>query len=140
MPAYRRKKKKTPHHCYSCLQGGLAAEKFGELAAWGPSRRHPDSEETPAEHAHLNPCSAQEHEMETVGSASMRTAFTLVLHRYFCVRLCVCERVYIYVCIWIYFDVPLSSLVLKITTVQRLDVKFTTKKKSGTQKNMITEG
>lgn len=72
--------KKTPHHCYSCLQGGLAAEEFGELAAWRPSRRHPDSEETPAEHAHLNPCSAQEHEMETVGSASMRTAFTLILH------------------------------------------------------------
>lgn len=58
-----------------CLLGGLAAEELGEFAAWGPGRRHPDTEETPAEHTHLDPRSAQEHEMETVGSASMKTAF-----------------------------------------------------------------
>lgn len=86
MPAHCRekeregeKKSKSSHHCYSRLQGGLAAEEFGEFAAWGPGRRHPDSEETPAEHTHLNPSAAQEHEMEAVGSASTRTKLALIL-------------------------------------------------------------
>lgn len=87
---------KTPPSCYCCFLGGLAAEELGEFVAWGPGRRHPDAEETPAEHAHLHPCSAQEHEMETVGSASMKTAFSSVLHRYVCARLFVCRKVFVY--------------------------------------------
>lgn len=55
--------------------GGLAAEELGEPVAWGSGRRDPDAEETPAEHAHINPRAAQEHEMETVGSASTQALF-----------------------------------------------------------------
>lgn len=92
------KNSKPSHHCYSCLQGGLAAEKFGEFAAWGPGRRHPDSEETPAEHTHLNPSAAQEHAMEAVGSASMRTKLALILRSSFlCASVCVRKCTYIYV-------------------------------------------
>lgn len=56
--------------CVCLPSGGLAAEEPGELIAWRPRRRHTDTEETPTEHAHLHSRSAQEHEMETVGSAS----------------------------------------------------------------------
>lgn len=75
------------------LLGGLAAEELGEPIAWGSSRRDPDTEETPAEHAHFNPRSAQEHEMETVGSASTKALFTFILHRR-CVMfmfVCLCQ-------------------------------------------------
>lgn len=77
-----------------CLLGGLAAEELGEFAAWGPGGRHPDTEETPAEHAHLNPCSAQEHEMETVGSASMKTAL-----KFRPPQMCLFVRVWIFLCV-----------------------------------------
>lgn len=73
--------------------GGLAAEELGEPVAWGSSRRDPDTEETPAEHAHFNPRAAQEHEMETVGSASTQALFTFILHRR-CVMfifVCLCQ-------------------------------------------------
>lgn len=114
MPAHCREKEKgegkknskPSHHCYSYLQGGLAAEKFGEFAAWGPGRRHPDSEETPAEHTHLDPSAAQEHEMEAVGSASMRTKLTLILHSSFlCASVCVSGSVHMCIytlCIHVY--------------------------------------
>lgn len=85
-----------------CLLGGLAAEELGEFAAWGPGRRHPDTEETPAEHTHLNPCSAQEHEMETVGSASMKTAL-----KFRPPQMCLFVRVWI-------FCVCVSCLMLKL--------------------------
>lgn len=105
-----KKASKPSHHCYSCLQGGLAAEKFGEFAAWGPGRRHPDSEETPAEHAHLHPSAAQEHEMEAVGSASMRTNSHPSLILLMCITLC--QEVYIcvfihclYMCLYVYIYV-----------------------------------
>lgn len=75
-----------------CLLGGLAAEELGELAAWGPCRCHPDAEETATEHAHINPCTAQEYEMETLGSASMTADFILC-------RLFVCT--YVFVCIYL---------------------------------------
>lgn len=82
------------------LPGGLAAEELGEPIAWGSSGRDPDTEETPAEHAHFNPRSAQEHEMETVGPASTKALFTFILHRlcvmFMFVRLCQdCACVYL---------------------------------------------
>lgn len=88
---------RKPSSCCCCLLGGLAAEELGEFAAWGPCRCHPDAEETPTEHAHLYPCSAQEHEMETVGSASMTAA--LILHRYVCA--CLFVRRYVFVCVYL---------------------------------------
>lgn len=89
----------SSHDC--CLLGGLAAEELGELAAWGPCRCHPDAEETPTEHAHIDPCAAQEHEMETVGPASMMTTF--ILHRYVCACLLVCQ--YVLVCVYLCISV-----------------------------------
>lgn len=71
----------------------MAAEELGEPAAWGPCRCHPDAEETPTEHADINPCTAQEHEMETIGSASMMTDFIL------CRYLSVC--IYVFVCVYL---------------------------------------
>lgn len=85
-------------HC--CLLGGLAVEELSELIAGGPCRCHPDAEETPTEHAHLNPCSAQKHEMETVGSAGTMPAF--MPHRYAgpCLFLCEYELcvISVYIC------------------------------------------
>ena len=63
-----------------CLLGGLAVEEPRELVARGPCRCDPDAEETPAEHAHLHPGSAQKHEMETAGSAGTSAAFLLHTH------------------------------------------------------------
>lgn len=106
-----------------CVLGGLAAEEFGELAAWGPSRRHPDAEETATEHTHLDPRSAQEHEMETIGSASTKTAFAFILHRYIrahsvCLEKCTCVSVV--VCAWTFFflNVVFSFLVLTTLTLE----------------------
>lgn len=51
----------------SCAVGGLAVEKLGKLAAWGPWRGDADAEKAPPEHAHLRPGPAKEHEVETPG-------------------------------------------------------------------------
>lgn len=82
------------------LSGGLAVEELGELAAWRPCRRHPDAEETPAEHAHLNPCSAQKHEVETTCSAGMTAA--LAPHRRVGPCLCLCDHVICVICKCVY--------------------------------------
>lgn len=89
------------------LLGGLAAEELGKPIAWGSSRRDPDTEETPSEHAHFNPRSAQEHEMETAGSASTQALFTFILHRR-CVMfmfVCLCQDCTC-VYIWILERIP----------------------------------
>lgn len=103
---------RKPSSCYYCLLGGLAAEEPGELVAWGPCGRHPDTEETPTEHAHLDPSAAQEHEMETIGSASTAPAF--IPRRSVCVHLFVCRCVF--VCVFICASV-------RNTTAQTLDTR-----------------
>lgn len=81
-----------PDHAAAVSLGGLAAEELGEPFAWGSGRRDPDAKETPAEHADFNPRSAQEHEMETVGSASTKALFIFILHRRCVMFMFVCSH------------------------------------------------
>ena len=76
-----------------CLLGGLAAEEPGEPVARRPCRCHLNAEKTPAEHADINPRSAQEHEMETISAAGVMTAFILsisMLLFVLCLFMCPC--------------------------------------------------
>ena len=59
------------------MLGGLAAQKPGEPVAWGPCRCHSNAEEAPTEHAHIDPCFTEKHEMETISSAGMMTALSM---------------------------------------------------------------
>lgn len=83
---------RPPDHAVAVSLGGLAAEELGEPFAWGSGRRDPDAEETAAEHADFNPRSAQEHEMETVGSASTKALSLFILHRRCVMCMFVCSR------------------------------------------------